>query len=263
MLSKLKHFFSKPSQNQDEHTHDDDDDLISFENPNFLTEPNKIANLLAEIESSSPLCSVQIEGTPEDFSSSILGVKLDKNVIFLDELMPKRGNDLLLLSRALKLSTFHKGIHLSFNLTGVEVGQSKGIQYYKAPLPDRIFYPQRRRSPRLEISSIDIPFSGVVQRTGISIGGSLFDLSRGGAGINVPANRARVQRGDIIKNCQMTFEDYVMDFDMSVRFVKPLSASSSKVQIGGLFENVSSKSQSKLSYFITSLERVEIRKQKA
>ncbi|WP_446809881.1 flagellar brake protein [Methylomonas sp. 2BW1-5-20] len=216
---------------------------------------------MGDIENSSPLCTVQVEG--EDFSSSILAVKLDKKTIILDELMPKHGNDLLLLSRLLKLSTFHKGIHLSFNLTDIEVGHSRGINYYKAPLPERVFYPQRRRTPRLEISSIDIPFSGVVQRTGISVGGSLFDLSRGGAGITVPVNRARVQRGDTIKNCQITFEDYVMDFDLSVRFVKPVSAASAKVQIGGLFENLSAKSQSKLSYFITSLERVEIRKQKA
>ncbi|NOV32653.1 flagellar brake protein [Methylomonas sp. ZR1] len=259
MLRKLKHLFSKPLPT--EPAHDDDDELLSFENPNFITDSDKIAKLLGEIENSSPLCTVQVEG--EDFSSSILAVKLDKKVIILDELMPKYGNDFLLLNRSLKLSTFHKGIHLSFNLAGIEVGHSRGINYYKAPFPDRVFYPQRRRTPRLEISSIDIPFSGVVQRTGISVGGSLFDLSRGGAGITVPVNRARVQRGDTVKNCQITFEDYVMDFDLSVRFVKPVSAASAKVQIGGLFENLSAKSQSKLSYFITSLERVEIRKQKA
>lgn len=259
MLGKLKHFFSKPIVSAPA---SDDEELLTFENPNFLTDQEKIAKLLSEIENSSPLCTVQIEGSNEDFSSSILGVKLDKNAIILDELMPKHGNDLLLRCRSLKLSTFHKGIHLSFSLTDIEIGHSRGINYYKAPLPERVFYPQRRRSPRLEISSIDIPFSGVVQRTGISVGGYLFDLSRGGAGINVPVNRARVQRGDRIKTCQINFEDYVMDFDLSVRFVKPVSASSSKVQIGGLFENLSSKSQSKLSYFITSLERVEIRKQK-
>lgn len=259
MLSKLKHFFSKASVP----TPEVDDDLLAFENPNFITDPDKIARLLGEIENSSPLCSIQIEGFAEDFSSSILSVKLDKNSIILDELMPKHGNDLLLRSRALKLSTFHKGIHLSFNLANIEIGHSRGINYYKAPLPDRVFYPQRRRSPRLEISAIDIPFSGVVQRTGISIGGYLFDLSRGGASVSVPVNRARVQRGDVIKNCQINFDDYVMDFDFAVRFVKPVSATSPKVQIGGFFEGLSARSQSKLSYFITSLERVEIRKQKA
>ncbi|TPQ26669.1 flagellar brake protein [Methylomonas sp. HW2-6] len=259
MLSKLKHLFSKASAS----TPEVDDDLLAFENPNFITDPDKIARLLGEIESSSPLCTIQIEGFAEDFSSSVLSIKLDKNAIILDELMPQHGNDLLLRSRALKLSTFHKGIHLSFHLANIEVGHSKGINYYKAPLPDRVFYPQRRRSPRLEISAIDIPFSGVVQRTGISIGGYLFDLSRGGAGVSVPINRARVQRGDVIKNCQLTFDDYVMDFEFAVRFVKPVSATSPKVQIGGIFEGLSARSQSKLSYFITSLERVEIRKQKA
>lgn len=261
MLRKLKHLFSKPLQVEE--VQDDNDGLLAIENPNFITDPEKIAKLLGEIENSSPLCGIQVKGSTEDFSSSILGVKLDKNVVILDELMPKYGNDHLLRSRSLKLSTFHKGIHLSFNLENIDVGHSRGISYYKAPLPERVFYPQRRRTPRLEISSIDIPFSGVVQRSGISVGGCLFDLSRGGAGVTVPVNRARVQRGDIIKNCQITFEDYVMDFDFSVRFVKPVSASSTKVQIGGFFESLSSKSQSKLSYFITSLERVEIRKQKA
>ena len=87
------------------------------------------------------------------------------------------GNAALQSVKSLKLSTFHKGIHLSFNLSKIEVGYSKGILYYKAALPERIFYPQRRRSPRIEISSIDIAFSGVSERTGISVNGYLFDLS--------------------------------------------------------------------------------------
>lgn len=259
MFDKLKSLFAK---RKIENKADDSDDLSPFENPNFITSPDKIINLLSEIEQSSPLCTVQIEGVPQEYNSSILGIKTEKNLIILDELIPKEGNAALQDSRCLKLSTFHKGIHLSFNLSDIEMGHSRGISYYKSALPDRIFYPQRRRSPRIEISSIDIAFTGVSERTGMSVSGYLFDLSRGGAGIDLPVNRARVQRGDIIKNCQISFEDYLMDFDFSVRFVKPTSPNQPKVQLGGFFENLSSKSQSKLSYFITSLERVEIRKQK-
>jgi c-di-GMP-binding flagellar brake protein YcgR len=258
MFNKLKSLFTKGEIDQ---TQEDHDDLSPFENPNFITDPDKIINLLSEIETSSPLCTIQLNDTT-DYNSSILGIKTDKNLIILDELIPKEGNAELQNCKSLKLSTFHKGIHLSFTLTGIEMGYSRGITYYKAALPDRIFYPQRRRSPRIEISSIDIPFSGVSERTGISVSGYLFDLSRGGAGIDLPVNRARIQRGDKIKNCQISFDEYQMDFDLSVRFVKPTSINSSKVQIGGFFENLSSKSHSKLSYFITSLERVEIRKQK-
>ncbi|QPK61914.1 flagellar brake protein [Methylomonas sp. LL1] len=258
MFNKLKRLFAKEETVQ---TTEDQVDLSPFENPNFITDPEKIVNLLTEIEAVSPLCTIQINDVA-DYNSSILGIKADKNLIILDELIPKEGNAELQKTKSLKLSTFHKGIHLSFNLSEIEMGYSRGITYYKAALPDRIFYPQRRRSPRIEISSIDIAFSGVSERTGISVTGYLFDLSRGGAGIDLPVNRARIQRGDKIKNCKISFDDYQMDFDLSVRFVKPASINSSKVQMGGFFENLSSKSQSKLSYFITSLERVEIRKQK-
>lgn len=260
MLEKLKNLFSKPEEPEQV---EESDELSPFENPKFITDPDKIINLLQEIEISSPLCTIQIEGSPEEYNSSILGIKTDKNAIIIDELIPKQGNIELQNSRTLKLSTYHKGIHLSFSLTDIEVGLSRGITYYKASLPERIFYPQRRRSPRIEISAIDIPFSGIAERTGISVNGYLFDLSRGGAGIDMPINRARVQRGDRITNCKINFEDYVMDFDLGVRFVKPATINSSKVQIGGFFEHLSGKSQTKLSYFITSLERVEIRKQKA
>lgn len=261
MFNKFKSLFSKTEDDQ-EKENEEHDDLSPFENPNFITLPEKIVTLLSEIEQSSPLCTVQIDGSAHEYNSSILGIKPEKNLIILDELVPKEGNQALEKTRALKLLTFHKGIHLSFNLSEIELGHSRGISYYKAAIPDRIFYPQRRRSPRIEISSIDIAFNGVSERTNVSVSGYLFDLSRGGAGIDLPVNRARVQRGDTIKNCQISFEEYVMDFDFAVRFVKPISLNSSKVQIGGFFENLSSKSQSKLSYFITSLERVEIRKQK-
>ena len=261
MFDRFKNLFSKAKEVEQSAT--EEDDLSPFENPSFITDPEKIVNLLSEIESSSPLCTVLIDGIAEEYSSSILGIKPDKNLIILDELIPKEGNEALQYNKAIKLSTFHKGIHLSFNLIEIETGNSRGINYYKASLPERIYYPQRRRTPRIEISSIDIAFTGTSERTGISVNGYLFDLSRGGAGIDMPVNRARIQRGDKIKNCKITFDDYEMEFDLSVRFVKPSSPNSTKVQIGGFFENLSTKSQSKLSYFITSLERVEIRKQKS
>jgi len=260
MFNKLKSLFTKEEPDQSE---DDHDDFTFLENPNFITDQPRIHNLLSEIENSSPLCTIKIEGESVDCNSSILGINKEKNLIILDELVPAEANARLQKTKALKLTTFHKGIHLAFSLTNIEIGHSKGITYYKAAIPERIFYPQRRRAPRIEISSIDIAFSGVSERTGLSVNGFLFDLSRGGAGVDLAQNRARIQRGDRIKNCQIVFEDYTMDFDLAVRFVKQPTAGSARVQIGGHFEKLSNKSQSKLSYFITSLERVEIRKQKA
>jgi c-di-GMP-binding flagellar brake protein YcgR len=259
MLEKIKSLFVKPKAVAAEV---DSEELSTQENPNFITEPLKIVKLLNEIEGSSPLCGVQIEGYSREFSSSILGVKDDKHLIMLDELVPRDGNILLQNHKAAKVLVLHKGIHLAFNVTEIEIGFSRGITYYKCKLPDRIYYPQRRRAHRIDVGSLHIPFSGIADKTRSSISGYLFDLSRSGIGIQLPSNRARLQRGDTIHGCQISFDDYVMDFDLSVRFVKPGQTGSSKMLIGGLFENMSTRSETKLSYFITSLERVEIRKQK-
>ncbi|MGR8932402.1 MAG: flagellar brake protein [Gammaproteobacteria bacterium] len=260
MFNKLKSLFTKEETDLAD---EDQDDLAFLENPNFITDRPRIVNLLSEIESQSPLCTVKIDGESEDCSSSILSINREKDLIILDELVPKEANTRLQNVKSLKLSTYHKGIHLSFNLSDIETGYSRGITYYKSAIPHRVFYPQRRRAPRIEISAINIAFSGVSERTGLSVNGFLFDLSRGGAGIDLPQNRARIQRGDKIKNCQIVFDDYTMDFELSVRFVKQPTANSTRVQIGGHFEKLTNKCQTKLSYFITSLERVEIRKQKA
>ena len=261
MLGKLKQIFAKATSNEEDAI--GEDDFTSSANPNFITDHDKIVKLLSDLESGSPLCTIHLEGSNENFTSSILGLKIEQNSLVLDELTPKEGNAILQRGKDLKLSAFHKGIHLSFFLRGVEIGSSRGIIFYKAPFPERIFYPQRRKAPRIEISTVDIPFNGIAEKTGTSVSGYLFDISRGGIGVTLPVNRARLQRGDRIKNCQISFEDYVMDFELDVRFVKLVAAGSSRMQIGGLFDKLSSKSQTKLSYFITSLERSVIRRLKA
>jgi c-di-GMP-binding flagellar brake protein YcgR len=240
-------------------------DLNRSGNPNFLIEPNKINKVLREIEATFLLCTVQIDGSKRSYSTSILKIETATNTIVLDELIPKEGNALLQEKKALKLSTFHQGLHLAFNLSQIESGIENGVTYYKAPLPERIFYPQRRKSPRVKVSLMDISFSGIAQG-GTLVRGHVFDLSQEGAGINVNLpmhmHTDPIQRGDKLKKCQIVFDNFTMNFDFLVYLVKPLATGSSKVQIGGLFENISSKNQSKLENFITSVELTEIRKRR-
>ena len=75
-----------------------------------------------------------IEGVTEEFSSSILDIQLDNNLIILDELFPKHGNNLL-INKKIKLSTIHNGIRLALMLSDVISGSSRGIAYYKSAYP--------------------------------------------------------------------------------------------------------------------------------
>ena len=259
VFGKIKQIFLK-SRTAEENA---DDDFLVKENPNFITDPEKIIRLFGEVEQGSPLCSLQLNDLDQEFTSSILGIQKEQNQLLFDELNPKEGNALLQASKSAKVLLYYKGVRVTFNISDIERAYSRGISYYKCPLPDRIYYPQRRNAPRIEIPTLNIPFSGVSQRTGLSVSGYVYDLSRTGIGILIAVGKVRMQRGDIVERCQISFEDYIMDFDLDIRFVKPGPVGSSKMQIGGLFLNTSSRSLTKLSYFVTSLERLKIRKQKS
>lgn len=257
IIKKLLKKKEKPTEQGSEFYHPEQNS-----NPNFLTDPGKITRLLKNIEEASPLCTISIDGSTEHFSSSILDIQIDSKQIILDELLPKHGNELLISENKLKLSTIFNGIRLAFKLSDINTGSSHGIAYYKAAIPDRIYYPQRRSSPRIQITSLNIPFSGVSDRTKLSIGGYIFDLSRGGLGVNLSNNKARFLRGDTVKNCQINIDDHTIIFDLSVRFVKTSNHGTGRTQIGGYFENISSKNKKQLEYFVASIEREEIRKRK-
>jgi c-di-GMP-binding flagellar brake protein YcgR len=259
MLGTLKGFFSKKENPTDLESEFYDPD--SNTSPNFLTNPKKINQLLEGIEESSPLCTISVEGVEEEFNSSILDIQLQNKQIILDELIPKHGNELL-SNNKLKLSTTYKGIRLAFKLDNIKSGSSQGIAYYKASIPNRIYYPQRRQSPRIQLNSLNISFSGISSRTKTSVGGTIFDLSRTGIGILIPNNRARFQRGDLITDCRINLDDGHLNFELAVRFVKTPHSEFGKTQLGGHFENISTKHRHQLEHFVASIEREEIRNRK-
>ncbi len=234
-------------------------DLGPTTNPNFLTDGNKINKLLKDIEDTSPLCTITIVGTSEEFSSSILDVQIENKQIILDELFPKHGNDLLISKNELKLSTIFNGIRLAFKLNDMKVGSTRGISYYKSAIPSRIYYPQRRVSPRIQLYALNIPFSGISKNKNSTVGGYIYDLSREGIAVITRNNRARIQRGDTLIDCKITIDGISINFDLNVRFVKTTNQSSGKTQIGGYYGNIPAKKRNKLEHFIVTLEREEIR----
>jgi len=262
MLGRLKTLFKKEETITVSEPEVYDPESHSHPNPNFLTDKNKIFQLLKDLEEDSPLCTINFESTDENFSSSILDVQLENAQIIIDELLPSHGNLLIAKESSVKLSTFHKGIKLAFKLDILDSGSSRGIAYYKTTIPEKIYYPQRRSSPRIQITSLSIPFSGMSQRTQSSIGGLVFDLSRSGVGISSPNNIVRFQRGDLLKNCNITLDEQVISFDLIVRFVKTPNQGIKNTLVGGYFENIDSKGKNKIERFVATIEREEIRNRK-
>lgn len=232
------------------------------DNPSFVTDPDQIIKLINAIAASPHLCTITFSGSRKPFTTSIIELHADKDYLVLDELRPAKGNEILQKKRLLKLSTFLNGVHLAFFLR--IVGHSNNLTpfQYSVSLPNRIYYPQRRTAPRIFIRSTALKFRATSYLSGTSLSGTVFDLSRNGACINIAGTRKlTIARGDVIKDCLIELPDELtLHFDLSIRFSK--TNRNNKTQIGGYFISLPPQNQKKLDSFIAKLEREIIRNQR-
>ena len=258
MLTLIKKIFAKKTITEEANP------IIENHNPNFVTDPAKIIHLLSQIEAETAFCSIELQGSGETYTSHIMEVQADKQKILLDELVPSSGNTLLRQCKELKLTTFLNNIHLSISLTDISPAESLGEHFFTAPLPKRIYYPQRRTSPRIAISAYNLTFQGTSNRTHFTIGGIVCDISRSGIGLIVNSSNSRLIRGDQLNNCTLTLpNDIAIHFELIIRSSKPYSNSRTKLLVGGHFNQLKSiKEQNQLEQFFALVERSQIRQKK-
>ncbi len=237
--------------------HPDSDNQKSNISPNFLTDAFRIDKLLHDLLEQPQLCTVTLSDNNQNFNTSILEIHPENRTLLIDELHPQAGNALLKQQNKCKLSTRLNGIHLTFVLENPSPIQFQGARAYKVNYPDKVYYPQRRNSPRVKIQALHITFAGTSSKNQATAGGRLYDLSRTGIGVILSDNHARIQRGDRMKHCHITIDGYRLNFDLTVCFVK--KAPHGKTYIGGYIENITNRDQNKLSTFVAQLERKHIR----
>jgi len=258
MFTLIKKIFAKKAAPEDT------DSIAENHNPNFVTDPAKVMHLLSAIEAETAFCTIELKNSDETYTSHIIEVQVAKQQIFLDELVPASGNVLLKQCKELKLTTFLNNIHLSIVITDISPDESLDNHYFKAPLPKRIYYPQRRTSPRIAISAYNLTFQGTSNRTNFTVGGIVCDISRTGIGLIINSSNSRLIRGDLLKNCILTLpNDISIHFELLIRSSKPYSNSRTKLLIGGHFDRLkSTKEQNQLEQFFALAERSQIRQQK-
>ena len=262
MLSAIRKIFSIETGQDD--VNDAADLGYNPVNPHFVTHPERIITLLQKVIASPPLCSATLANSKRTYLTSILDVLENQGLLIFDKLAPAEGNNFLASCRQLKISTILNRVPLTFNLKGIAVGKSEHSVFYKAYLPERIYYPQRRSSPRIATHSTDIGFQGTSLDNKMTFGGYVFDFSRNGVGINLHNDRGNILRGDTLTNCLILLPDnQSLSFDLSVRSLKKLNTVvNPQKQIGGYFDNLSPRSQKQIERYMSALERAQIRKQK-
>jgi c-di-GMP-binding flagellar brake protein YcgR len=170
------------------------DSYKSLTDSQTITNPAKILRLLERFTKGYNPLTVQISGHKALHTSSIVSV--NKEQILFDELLPSSGHQLLMTERALQATGKLEGVDVQFATSLKHVDDKDNTLSYYMKLPEIIEYRQRRLNYRVHIP-VTLQLSVTIEnREGNKIKGALRDLSYGGVGIIILANKTLIQTGE-------------------------------------------------------------------
>jgi len=218
----------------------------------------QIVGLLRRIFDNHTLLSVTIPGIEQPFSSMILGVKPDDNLLLLDELNAAVGHKKLAEVHKLTARCVCEGIHLSF-ACDVEVVDQPGGAVYKTAIPPSIHYMQRRAAYRVRVGlESDIAVFLSLQN-GEILEGRLYDLSTLGIGVRIN-NQPEICKDQVFPDCRICFPGgKEVTTGIEIRHVLE-DADHKPVRFGAKFFGLEPDQKHTIRHMVTHLEREWLRR---
>ena len=201
------------------------------------------------------LFDVSIPTSMTHYTTALLGIHADHGFLVLDELTPKAGHKKLLKKRQMTLTGKLDGVPLKFKTRLIETRQQKGVAFYKAEIPESLFYMQRRQEFRITNTEAPIPFQAQQDNDNPEIlRGHVHDLSHNGTGM-ILEGKVNLEKGDILQNCLITPPGKgKIPFVLRVYHSK-YHKKRDLTRIGGYIEEIDKSSKRRIANIIIQLER--------
>jgi len=233
-----------------------------------IYESRQISPLLIQCYKAHILFNVTIPKQQGHFSTALLGIYDEHGFIVLDELTPRIGHKLLLENRRMHLSGRLAGVDLRFTTELLDAKSKGGVAFYKARMPQDLFYQQRRDDFRVPTSGAQIAFHALRGEGGHQIvKGHVHDLSRKGIGV-ILDDPITLQQGEILPSCSLSMDrefgeegwgEGNVSFSLEVCFISN-NDQRGITRIGGRFETINADSLRKVSRLLNQLERAQARR---
>src|SRR5258706_5691319 len=120
------------------------DQQLFTEKAETITNEATIVSLLRRMQGEVSLLSVTIPGYGESYASAIWRILPERHYMLLDEMQPSEGHARFLREGRMRVRARLKGIDIRFSGELTEIGSEKGIAFYHIPIPEIIYYGQRR-----------------------------------------------------------------------------------------------------------------------
>lgn len=221
-----------------------------------------IIGFLTRIHDSRSLVTVTIPGARTQYLSTILDVNTKQGYLLLDELKREDGHKQLMRHGKFHARASVKGIEINFVSVIDTVGSTSGIGFYKIPIPQVLYYHQRRAFYRAHVSiALSVPVSLTRALSDGDVSGLLRDISVGGIGARIePRRSGAVTKGELMPTCAITLPGGASIYSaLEVRYID--HGSRQKVlRLGGRFIDLNRQQQKIIERFVVELDRELMRK---
>ena len=252
VLKKLFNLNSTPAHS---------DPTLKRYHPSLITTPTEIIDLLNEIKNYNPTCTLFFDNTKESYTSEIVEINTKENNILLDKLRPENGNKQLHVSKSVKATFLFNGGEASCQLTKTK--QAIQNHNHQFNLPSRIYCHQSKTSQHVvDVHTLKIPFDGFSANNRLPVSGYAHELAEDSVSAYVTTNQVNLERNDLLKECHIILPDnrQVITFDLIINNVKKPTAQNVKTFLNGSIKSMTSYDRNKYDMFITSIERLELKK---
>ena len=214
--------------------------------------------LLLRIERSRSSLSMKTPRSSDLFSTLLIGVDTEKEVIQLDEIVAVDMRNPVRVGDHLTLSGTLTGTPISFTTKVLEIKMVGGSNLYECSLPDRMVYQQQRTQFRLELGAASRA-EAIVSKNERKYRGKIIDVSEGGVSFRLRKG-VPIEVGDLIDHCELALQpDLSIRPKIEVMNVKPVVKAPNLQQYGVRFIGLASSDLATLKDFMRETERRKLR----
>ncbi|HVT35145.1 MAG TPA: flagellar regulator YcgR PilZN domain-containing protein [Nevskiaceae bacterium] len=218
-----------------------------------ITSHAAIAQLLGRLLDNRCQLAVRLPGAPITYSTILLEVDFAGGSLLLDEICPAAGNAYVQVGGIARLQGRLDGSRVDFDCEVNAVANQNGTPSYRAGVPQRVIYYERRGSYRLTIPpELKLPPTMLSAQAG-AMAGRLVDISREGAGTLL--SEADAELG-VELACTIPLPDGQLSAEVEVRSAR---AGEDGLRVGLEFSHLTPAQRVSVDRAIAALERTLLR----
>lgn len=225
--------------------------------PKVLRTPLEIVGSLRPLQQNHTPLKITFHERNQYFQSYVVDFNRNDSTLFLDEMIPSDGERYLQNGEAFHVEAFHEGVLVAWDCPGnMQIVDYEGERCYVGPLPEQVFYHQRRnafRAPLRKSAGISVGMAGVHLR--IPLQGLLVNISASGCKVHFSGDVVSAfQPGQIYEAFSMPLPDGRLQVAVELRHAY-FEERASLTYAGLRFVGMSGHQQRLIDRFVSQLQR--------